>query len=124
MDLREMLQRRIAWKKQLSNTNASNSNRPDPPVIVAGGVQQNSNDHDHTNDVKKKNNIIGSIPSDSTALNRSRPKQQQQQPIELGTIHYCNITPDGRHGDYNTVLQISSQNVDKPIFVNFVEWLG
>ena len=114
-----MLQRRIAWKKQLSNTqDESHSNRPDPPVVaVAGG------DHDHTNDVKKKNISIGSIPSDSNVLNRSRPKQPPQ-PIELGTIHYCNITPDGRHGDYNTVLQIASQNLNKPIFVNFVEWSG
>ena len=43
------------------------------------------------------------------------------QPIELGTIHYRNLTHDGRHGDYQAALDAAN---DKPLFCNFAEWSG
>ena len=46
-----------------------------------------------------------------------------QQPMELGTIEYCNITSDGQHGDYETALRVAAET-GKPIFANFVEWSG
>ena len=45
------------------------------------------------------------------------------QAVELGTIHYCNLTPDQRHGDYDAALQAAAAS-GKPIFANFVEWSG
>ena len=45
------------------------------------------------------------------------------QCIELGTIQYCNLTKDGKHGDYETVLRVAKET-GKPIFANFVEWSG
>ena len=45
------------------------------------------------------------------------------QPIELGTINYSNLTKDGRHGDYEAALE-AAQRSGKPLFVNFVEWSG
>ena len=48
---------------------------------------------------------------------------KKKQPIELGTIQYFNITKDGKHGDYDIVIEMSFQT-GKPIFVNFVEWSG
>lgn len=50
-------------------------------------------------------------------------KKQQQQPIELGTIEYCNITQDGRHGDYDAAIAAATES-GKPLFANFVEWSG
>ena len=44
-------------------------------------------------------------------------------PIELGTIEYVNLTPDGRHGDYDKAVQVARDS-GKPIFANFVEWSG
>jgi hypothetical protein len=52
-----------------------------------------------------------------------RPSHRQQQPIELGTIQYVNLTNDGRHGDFDTALRIVAET-GKPIFANFVEWSG
>ena len=60
----------------------------------------------------------GSITAPTLAM--SRP---QQQSIELGTIQYVNLTPDGRHGDYDLALRIAKET-GKPIFTNFVEWSG
>ena len=45
------------------------------------------------------------------------------QPVELGTIHYTNLTPDGRHGDFDRAVAVAHQT-GKPIFANFVEWSG
>lgn len=43
--------------------------------------------------------------------------------VELGTIRYVNLTQDGRHGKYQTALDIAAET-GKPIFANFVEWSG
>ncbi|KAL7574657.1 hypothetical protein ACA910_003004 [Epithemia clementina (nom. ined.)] len=43
--------------------------------------------------------------------------------IELGSIHYANLTSDGRHGDYALALSIAKET-GKPIFANFVELSG
>lgn len=53
------------------------------------------------------------------ALGQSPPNEYD----ELGTIRYANLTADGRHGDYETALDISAET-GKPIFANFVEWSG
>jgi hypothetical protein len=109
MDLREMLQRRLRKKQSPTDTNSNNivqPRKPDPPT---------SNDVNRASDIRKV---------DVTALkNVPIKKRQQNQPIELGTIEYCNITNDGKHGDYNLVLQLAKE-IDKPIFANFVEWSG
>jgi hypothetical protein len=55
--------------------------------------------------------------------NQLRSIIPKNQPIELGTINYCNLTADGRHGDYDAALRAAAQ-ADKPLFVNFVEWSG
>ena len=41
------------------------------------------------------------------------------QPVELGTINYVNITPDGRHGDLDVALRVASET-GKPIFAKYV----
>ena len=46
-----------------------------------------------------------------------------KQTIELGTIHFVNLTPDGRHGDFHRALRLAKET-GKPIFANFVEWSG
>ena len=107
MDLREILQRRLKKK-------SSDEKKPDPPTGT-------SNEYDHNNQVE--------LASEGTPP-KVKPRVQEQQarrtkqPIELGTLQYCNITSDGRHGDYYTVLQVAAQHGDKPIFANFVEWSG
>lgn len=106
MDLREILQRRLKKKP-------SNESRPDPPAA-----------HSDSNDVKNKDMVEISTQAGSIPRVQEQQPRRSKQPIELGTIQYCNITSDGRHGDYNTVLQVASQNMDKPIFANFVEWSG
>lgn len=70
---------------------------------------------------KKKKDLPAVAPSSSTGAPRSAAPANQ--PIELGTIHYCNLTPDGRHGDYEETLRVAKQQ-NKPIFANFVEWSG
>ena len=45
------------------------------------------------------------------------------QDVELGTIHYANLTPDGKHGDMDVALCLARET-SKPIFCNFVEWSG
>ena len=113
MDLREILLRRLKKKPP------SNENRPDPP---ATGTAIHTHDED-------QDELKAATTNKTELKSRETPQQQprrpkQQQPIELGTIQYCNITSDGRHGDYDAVLRVASQNVHKPIFANFVEWSG
>jgi hypothetical protein len=59
----------------------------------------------------------------ATTLHRRPTPSQLQQYVELGTIDYVNLTKDGRHGDYDTVIAMA-QATGKPIFANFVEWSG
>jgi hypothetical protein len=61
--------------------------------------------------------------SSSSHSGGMQQRRQQQQPIELGTIEYYNISPDGKHGDFELALQTASER-NKPIFANFVEWAG
>eukprot|EP00977_Amphora_coffeiformis_P015228 scaffold4457_cov169-Amphora_coffeaeformis.AAC.5 len=58
-----------------------------------------------------------------TSLPAAAAPPRRHQAVELGTIHYVNITPDGQHGDLHAALQ-AAQEADKPIFANFVEWSG
>jgi len=58
-----------------------------------------------------------------SAVKGSSAMTRHQQPIELGTIEYCNLTADGKHGDFDLALQAASAT-GKPIFANFVEWPG
>lgn len=51
------------------------------------------------------------------------PRRCCNQAVELGTINYVNLTPDGRHGDVDVALR-AAQAADRPLFVNFVEWSG
>jgi hypothetical protein len=71
----------------------------------------------------RKNNLADA----AAASANSRPERAWQPPprqyVELGTIDYVNLTPDGKHGDYQTALDIAAET-GKPIFVNFVEWSG
>lgn len=55
----------------------------------------------------------------------SRPsyRSNKDQPVELGTIDYINLTPDGKHGDYDRAIAVSLET-GKPVFANFVEWSG
>jgi hypothetical protein len=123
MDLREILQRRLKKK-------SSNEKKPDPPTSDDTNYDHNNNNNnDDTKSQRHSNTAFGTvIPSPVAAVTPKLPlpvpTRRPKQPIELGTIQYCNITSDGRHGDYNTVLQVASQNMDKPILANFVEWSG
>lgn len=45
------------------------------------------------------------------------------QAVELGTIHYVNLTKCQRRGGIRKALSISS-TTGKPMFCNFVEWKG
>jgi hypothetical protein len=49
--------------------------------------------------------------------------RNSEQPIELGTIDYCNLTADGKHGDFDAALQVVAE-AGRPIIANFVEWSG
>jgi hypothetical protein len=73
------------------------------------------------------NSMSNALADVATASARSRPERAWQPPPkeyeELGTIHYANLTADGRHGDYETALDIAAET-GKPIFANFVEWSG
>lgn len=58
-------------------------------------------------------------PTATATIKRpSRP-----QAVELGTIDYVNLTPDGKHGKYDAAVQAALET-GKPIFANFVEWSG
>ena len=87
------LRKLLRGKKKLSPVAAVQ--KPDPPVAAGS---PNSNPPVAT--VRKSN-----------------------QPIELGTIDYCNLTADGKHGDFDAALQAAAET-GKPIFANFVEWSG
>ena len=47
----------------------------------------------------------------------------REQPIELGTIAYKNLSANGRHGRMDVALHHAAET-GKPIFANFVEWEG
>jgi hypothetical protein len=64
---------------------------------------------------------LGGVESSLATAPREAPPPNQA--IELGTIHYVNLTPDGRHGDLETALRVAAEP-GKPIFANFVEWSG
>jgi hypothetical protein len=55
--------------------------------------------------------------------NKKEQSKMTSQAVELGTIQYVNLTPDGRHGDIDKALAISKAT-QKPLFCNFVEWSG
>jgi hypothetical protein len=63
----------------------------------------------------------------ASAQNRPPTERAWQAPprefVELGTIHYVNLTPDGKHGRYQTALDVAKET-GRPIFANFVEWSG
>lgn len=64
----------------------------------------------------------------AAATERSKDPSRDWQPpprqyVELGSIRYANLTSDGRHGDYQTALEVAAQT-GRPIFANFVEWSG
>mmetsp|Transcript_15274 Transcript_15274/g.42255 ORF Transcript_15274/g.42255 Transcript_15274/m.42255 type:complete len:80 (+) Transcript_15274:233-472(+) len=65
--------------------------------------------------------------SAATKAMQADPNRQWQPPppeyVELGTIQYVNLTSDGKHGDYQTALDVAKET-GKPIFCNFVEWSG
>jgi hypothetical protein len=49
----------------------------------------------------------------------------QHHYVELGTIHYVNLTRNGKHGDYHRALEVAREfEGSKPILANFVEWPG
>lgn len=50
-------------------------------------------------------------------------KPKSKRYVELGTIDYKNLTPDGRHGEYDIAVKLAAET-GKPIFANFVEWSG
>jgi hypothetical protein len=51
------------------------------------------------------------------------PVPVPEQPMELGTIDYRNLTADGEHGDFDVAVQAAAET-GKPIFANFVMWAG
>lgn len=65
-------------------------------------------------------NVAG---TESVVPMKNTNASNRNQPVELGTIEYCNITQDGRHGDYDTALTAAAKS-GKPLFANFVEWSG
>ena len=69
----------------------------------------------------KNSNKNGS--SSSTTSSSLTTSAIPSQAVELGTINYVNLTPDGRHGEYETALRVAAET-GKPIFANFVEWSG
>jgi hypothetical protein len=76
---------------------------------------------------KKKDDQFKAALAQAAAKNESRPERDWQPPprefVELGTIHYANLTQDGRHGEYQTALDLAAET-GRPIFANFVEWSG
>lgn len=67
--------------------------------------------------------VVGASAPLAVASGNLAPIPVKNQPVELGTIHYVNLTADGRHGDLEKALQVASES-GKPIFANFVEWSG
>lgn len=81
---------------------------------------------------KKSKDVAGeetatSVPLDShqnqVAGDHGSNRRNPQQAVELGTIRYVNLTPDGRHGDMDVALRVAAET-GKPLFCNFVEWSG
>jgi hypothetical protein len=76
---------------------------------------------------KKKDDQFKVALAKAAAKNESRPERVWQPPppefVELGTIHYANLTQDRRHGKYQAALDLASET-GRPIFANFVEWPG
>ena len=74
---------------------------------------------------KKKDVAMGDTTASltSTATTTRLGSSPPNQPVELGSIQYVNLTPDGRHGDMDIALQVAKET-GKPIFCNFVEWSG
>ena len=72
---------------------------------------------------KKKTPIEAATAAAKAEGAIARTSAPKNQPVELGTIHYCNLTDDGKHGDYDLAVQASLET-GKPIFANFVEWSG
>ena len=145
MDLLETLRRRLPQQTKASNTTTgsnsssheNNHHPPDPPTADDDdGTNHDHHDNNNNNDDDEMLPPAAVTTTATTTITTKLPlvlqpsvpphclRRPNQQPIELGTIQYCNITNDGQHGDYNTVLQVASQNIDKPIFANFVEWSG
>lgn len=71
---------------------------------------------------KKKKPDLSDQAMPTTATTQSR-RSSHTQAVELGTIDYVNLTPDRKHGDYDTAVQTALQT-GKPLFANFVEWSG
>ena len=65
----------------------------------------------------KKNLAQAPAPAPAMAV------RNREQPIELGTIDYCNLTADCKHGNFDAALQAAAET-GRPIFANFVEWSG
>jgi hypothetical protein len=72
---------------------------------------------------KKKEEVNPQDLMAASAAGSLKRAPQRKQPVELGTIHYVNLTEDGRHGDMEKALAIAAES-GKPIFANFVEWSG
>jgi hypothetical protein len=114
MDLREMLMRRRG--KQ-------NRGKPDPPATVESSSSTPPETEASATSTKIAPSSLGAVALRSTNTSQSEQRQRRAQAIELGTIEYCNITPDGRHGDMDAALSLAAAT-GKPIFANFVEWSG
>ena len=72
--------------------------------------------------VTAANHELTMQPIDDTAI-PSMPTMPSHSYVELGTIQYVNLTPDARHGDYQTAIDVAART-GKPVFANFVEWSG
>jgi hypothetical protein len=73
---------------------------------------------------KKKSEYTGDQAVAATPSTSFVPSSiPSNQAVELGTINYVNLTRDGRHGEFETALQVARET-GKPIFANFVEWSG
>jgi hypothetical protein len=94
MDLRNLLRRKKKELTPVTGEETATTNAMDPPA---------------------------GTDSDVPVVRPSKPARNQ--PIELGTIEYCNLTPDGRHGDFDAAIREAAAT-GKPIFANFVEWSG
>lgn len=55
---------------------------------------------------------------------RRKTRPGTQNPVEMGTISYKNLSEDGTHGVLEYALEAIDAAPSKPVFVNFVEWDG
>lgn len=72
---------------------------------------------------KKTGNITETGSEDPPGQRLASRNSPVNQPIELGTIEYVNLSSDGKHGDFDHAVQVARET-GKPIFANFVEWSG